>query len=378
MASDQSVLAPCAGRPLGSHMECFWRVRVWDQNGRASAWSQPARWTMGILRPEEWKAQWLGDEIPEVTNHLAGTSWIWFPAGEPARAAAPATDYFRRVASLPAGRQIRRAIFKYTGDNECRGWLDIFDLGARNNFRTVKWNDLTTRLELYVAFDVTRHARLGANAIGAALGGGRYYADRSRVYAGTVSWGSPKLLLHLRIEHTDGSVSEVVSDGSLEFTTDGPILANSEFDGEEYDARREIDGWAAAGHRDARWRPAPLAAAPAAPLVAQMAEPIRVTQTLKPKSVTKIAPGKFIFDLGQNMAGWRRLRVRGPAGAEIRLRHAETLNEDGSLFPANLRGARATDLYVLRGAGTEVWEPRCLLARPGWEEYRRLHPGFRG
>ena len=142
VASDMSVLLPYAGKPLASRQECFWKVRVWDANGKVSAWSKPAWWTMGILNPSEWRAKWIGQDGVDETNILSGTSWIWFPEGEPQLAAPIETNYFRRVVTLPAGKKIRQAIFEYTGDNECRGWIDQFDLGARNNFKTVKWNDI--------------------------------------------------------------------------------------------------------------------------------------------------------------------------------------------------------------------------------------------
>ena len=501
--SDQSVLVAYAGNPLATRTEFFWKVRVWDASGKASSWSKPASWTMGILTAEEWHARWIGQDGADLTNTFTDTSWIWYPEDEPQIAAPIETNYFRRVVTLPAGRKIKRAIFEYTGDNECRGWIDQFDVGARNNFKTVKWNNITTRLEpgktylfgltgrnegaepnpagvvakltieftegetlsiptdekwkvsknlepgwntadfddskwtaakvlgpagmkpwdetrvpedrrlsarylrknfavekkiaramvsfsglglselyvngkkagdavlspafaqydkreFYVTYDVTKDLQRGTNALGVILGNGRFYADRSKVYAGTVSFGFPKLLLNLRLEYTDGSVSEIVSDESWKLTTDGPILANNDFDGEEHDARKEIAGWSKPGFDDSKWPPAQLVSAPGGVLAAQMIEPIRVTETLKPVSVKEIKPGVFIYDLGQNMVGWCRLLVSGAAGTQVTLRHAETLKPDGSLYMANLRGAEVTDIYTLKGAGREIWEPKFI------------------
>ncbi len=503
VTSDESVLVAYAGQPLPSRAQCFWKVRVWDANGKVSNWSQPASWTMGILSADNWHAQWIGQDGIDQTNQFGGTSWIWFPEGEPQVTAPIETNYFRREVTIPAGRRIKRAIFEYTGDNECRGWIDQYDVGARNNFKTVKWNNITTRLEpgktylfglvgrnegaepnpagvvgkltieftegepliiatdekwkvsknlepgwntvgfddsqwvaakvlgsagmkpwdetrvpedrrqaarylrkdftvekkiaratvsfcglglselymngkkvgdavlspafaqydqreFYVTYDVTKNLQRGANALGVILGTGRYYAARSKVYAGTVSFGWPKLLLNLRLEYTDGSASEVVSDASWKLTTDGPILANNEFDGEEYDARREFTGWSQPGFNDSTWPTVQVVAAPAGRLSAEMQEPIRVTRTLKPSSVKEIRPGVFIYDLGQNMVGWCRLHVSGKAGDAITLRHAETLKPDGSLYMANLRGAEVTDIYTLKGGGNETWEPRFI------------------
>jgi alpha-L-rhamnosidase len=526
VASDQSILVSYAGRPLASHEECFWKVRVWDYNDKASAWSEPAHWSMGLLGAGDWKAKWIGQDGTDANNVLTGTSWIWFPEGDPTVAAPVETNYFRRVVTLPADRSIKRAIFQYTGDNECRGWIDDYDIGARNNFHNVKWNDITTRLQpgktyafcltgrnegespnpagvvgtltiefntgepmviktdekwkvsktlepgwntpgfddskwvaakvlgpagmqpwgetaipenrreparwlrkefavekkvaratvyfsglglselylngekigdavlspalsqydkrvFYVTYDVTKQLRHGANAIGAVLGGGRFYSDRSKVYAGTVNFGWPKMILHLRIENTDGSVNEIVSDESWKLTTDGPILSNGEYDGEEYDARRELGTWSKPGYStgakfdwylgkvqgvppDAevklaalpRWQTAQIVSAPTGELRAQMIEPIRVTEKIKPIAITEPKPGVFIFDMGQNMVGWCQLKVSGKAGDTVQLRHAETTNSDGSLYMANLRGAQVTDTYTLKGGGSEVWQPR--------------------
>ena len=101
--------------------------------------------------------------------------------------------------------------------------------------------------------------------------------------------------------------------------------------------------------RRSRWEAAQIVPAPGGVLAAQMAEPLRVTETLQPVCVKQLTPGVYIFDMGQNMVGWCRLKVAGPQGAQVTLRHAETLNPDGSLYVANLRSARATDVYTLEG-----------------------------
>jgi alpha-L-rhamnosidase len=505
VSSDESVLVPYTGKALASRAECFWKVRVRDARGKMGKWSQPAKWTMGILDANGWRAKWIGQDGTDETDTLAGTSWIW--TSETGDSISAETNYFRRVVTIPANRKIKQAIFEYTGDNECRGWIDQFDLGARNNFKTVKWNDITTRLEpgktylfgltgrheamdknpagvialltveftegkplviqtddqwktaknpednwntvgfddskwnaanvlgpagmepwgetrvpedrrlparylrkdfsiekkiaratvsfsglglselylnskkvgdavlspafaqydkreFYVTYDVTEDVQHGENALGVILGNGRFYADRSKVYAGTVNFGFPKLLLNLRLEFADGSVSEIVSDESWQLTTHGPIRANNDFDGEDYDARDEMPGWCSPGFDVSKWsgwQPAQIVSAPGGVLSAQMQEPIRVTGTLKPISVNEIKPGVFIYDLGQNMVGWCRLHVSGPAGTQVTLRHAETLKLDGSLYMANLRGAEAMDTYILRDTGQmETWEPRFV------------------
>jgi alpha-L-rhamnosidase len=210
----------------------------------------------------------------------------------------------------------------------------------------------------YVTYDVTQQLRRGPNALGVWLGNGRYYAPRVTAPTKTLTYGYPKLLLQLEIDYADGTRDTVVSDGTWRLTCDGPLRANNEYDGEAYDARRELPGWAKAGFDDAAWQAVQPVAAPGGVLSAQMAEPIRVTGTLKPIALTEPKPGVFIFDLGQNLVGWCRLSVRGPAGTTVKLRHAETLLPDGTLYLDNLRGAKVTDLYKLKGSGKETYEPR--------------------
>jgi len=211
---------------------------------------------------------------------------------------------------------------------------------------------------LYVTFDVTKQLVQGKNAIGLMLGNGRYYAPRNDVPVRTRDFGYPKALVQLQLEFEDGSRANVVSDESWKYSASGPIRANNEYDGEEYDARMEIAGWNKAGFDDGKWESAKIVGAPAGAVTAQMAEPLRVTETLKPLSVKKLRPGVFVFDMGQNLVGWCRLRVTGPKGTQVKLRHSETLKDDGSLYVDNLRSAKAEDIYTLKGGAAEVYEPR--------------------
>jgi alpha-L-rhamnosidase len=210
----------------------------------------------------------------------------------------------------------------------------------------------------YVTHDVTASLRQGRNAVGVVLGNGRFFAPRLSEPTFTQSFGFPKLLLRLHIEFDDGTSSDVVSDESWKLTTAGPIRTNNEYDGEEYDARMELHGWAAPGYDDSGWENAGVVSAPGGALRSQMIDPIRVTGTLKPVSVTEPKPGMFIVDMGQNMVGWCRLHVNGSSGMQVSLRHAETLKADGTLYLDNIRSAKVTDVYTLKGGGAETYEPR--------------------
>ncbi len=210
----------------------------------------------------------------------------------------------------------------------------------------------------YVSYDVTKYLRKGANAIGIILGNGRFFAPRDKVPTATRTYGFPKLLLQLRIDYTDGSATTIISDEAWKVFTEGPIRANNEYDGEDYDARREQDDWDRPGFDDSLWPSVQLVKAPGGILAAQMIEPIRVTQRLKPVALTEPRPGVYVFDMGQNMVGWCRLKVSGPGGTVVTLRHAELLRDDGTLCLDNLRSAKVTDTYTIKGKWREVYEPR--------------------
>lgn len=212
----------------------------------------------------------------------------------------------------------------------------------------------------YVTHDITAQLAAGRNAVGVILGNGRHWQPRGRVPIGMRGYGAPKAIVQIELEYADGKKETVASDASWKLTADGPVRVNNEYDGEEYDARAEMPGWAKPGFDDSKWQPVEILDAPPGALVAQMAEPLKVMETLQPKSIKQIRPGVFIYDMGQNMVGWCRLRVAGPRGARIQLRFAETLRPDGNLYIDNLRSARATNTYWLKGGAAETWEPRFV------------------
>jgi len=348
--SSQTAQIACGGKrlsPLGTY---FWRVRAWDEKGKASDWSPEARWTMGPaesgLRGLS-SFRWIGPRLAE--------SWS-------EREAQP-SPYLRREFSL-AGPVRRATLFASA--------LGIYE--ARINGSRVgdallcpEWTDYRVKVQ-YQGYDVSDMVREGKNAIGAVLGPGWYAGHLGA--AGTVLGyargvygrllGFTALLL---VQPLAGDEVVIVTDASWKCTTDGPIRASDIFGGETYDARREMPGWDAAGYDDSAWGPVSVFQGPR--LVAQPNEAIRITQDLAPVSTAEPSPGTFILDLGQNMVGWVRMTLHGRPGDDVRIRHGEMLNPDGTLYRDNLRldparplrGAPQEDHYVCRGTGPEVFEP---------------------
>ncbi|HWB54111.1 MAG TPA: glycoside hydrolase family 78 protein [Tepidisphaeraceae bacterium] len=334
--SDKSVEISYAGRPLVSGQRVCWKVRLWDKDGEPTRWSKPAQWSMGLLQPPDWTGHWIGKDEKSVAKdrHL------------PAR-------WLRKEFST--NKKIRRATVHFAG----LGWSELYINGQKIGDAVLSpaLSDYTKRV-YYLTYDATDALRRGPNVLGVILGNGRFFAPRDTDPSDTVNYGFPKLLLQLHIQYANGSTENIVSDGTWKLTTAGPIRANNEYDGEDYDARMELAGWDKPGFDDSHWQPAQLVAAPAGKLVAQIMDPIRIIGTVEPIASHQLKPGVFIYDMGQNMAGWVRLKVHGPAGATVTLRFSERLHPDGTLNIDNLRSAKATDHYTLSGKGTETWQPR--------------------
>jgi alpha-L-rhamnosidase len=347
--SDQTIHVVYSGQELAPGDFCFWMVKVWDRDGNPSPWSRPAYWSVGPLEESDWEARWIGTKAPaEPTND-------------------PLPAQMLRKEFLIEG-SIQRAVVHVSA-------LGVYELrlnGDRVGDRILapEWTDYHKRVQ-YQTIDITRMLREGNNAVAARLGDG-WYAGRIGL-ANQVPDGPargiygprPRLLVQLEVENASGEIRRVVTDESWRVTAEGPIRTSDILDGEYYDARREAPGWDQPGFDDSLWTPVVIEEEVKAGLVSQPNEPIRVVEELIPIAVTEPEPGVFIFDLGQNMAGWCRISGKGRKGQEIRLRHAEVLNPDGTLYRDNLRipkdggpwGARQEDFYVFRGEGTEVFEP---------------------
>ncbi|MGN6809662.1 MAG: family 78 glycoside hydrolase catalytic domain [Thermomicrobiales bacterium] len=329
-------------QPLDAGQRAWWQVRVWDRAGEVSEWSAPAWWEMGLPRAEDWHGEWIG--LPEA----AATSEV---APEDLTGLLP-SPYLRTAFTL-AG-PVRRARLYATA----RGVYELRLNGRRvgDALLAPGWTDYDARIQ-YQTYDVTGLLRGGENALGALLGTGWY--------AGYVGFGHncghygarPALLAELRVELADGTTQTIVSDGGWRGTT-GPIRYSDLLMGEYYDARAELPGWDTPGYDATAWQPVTARPRDSVALVADTAQPVRVVAELPVQATTTPAPGVTIFDLGQNLSGYVRLRVRGAAGTRVQLRFAEILQPDGTLYNENLRAARATDTYILKGEGEEVFEPR--------------------
>lgn len=350
--------APVAANPAG--LICCLRVEFNPESGKPRVMATDDGWRASDREVENWNEPAF-DDAAWVNAKSLGPIGI-APWGDPYGQTIK-SEHRRLPARMlrrefRAGREIRRATATVCG----LGFYELYLNGKKVGDRLMDpgLTEYTKRC-LYATYDVTdRITPGGDNAIGVILGNGRFFAPRLNVPVPTVTYGYPKLLLNLRIEYADGSMQDVVSDQGWKVTADGPIRANNEYDGEEYDARLEQDGWDAPGFDDAKWQPAQLVDAPGGALHAQMIEPVRVTERLKPVAISEPKPGVFVVDFGQAFYGVPELTLdTATAGQRIEMRSSFGVRPNGTLNVDNDRTAQNTDVYTTRGSGQpETWSPR--------------------
>lgn len=341
--SNQTTHITYGGSPLHSRDVCHWQVEVWDETGHVAK-SQPALWTMGLLEKADWSATWIAADPEIIKRDKEAIAPTLTDCGTPA--------LFRKEFDVPG--PIKRATLYASA----RGIFELRANGQRvgKDLFAPEWTDYDKRIH-YRTYDVTALLKTGRNALGTTLGDGWW--------SGYVGWQETRarygslensLMAQLELELADGKRITVSTDNSWTCNT-GPILFSDFMMGETYDARRERTGWDTADFSGKDWLASREVAAPTVPLVAQRAEPVRVVEQLTPLSVNEIKPGVFIFDLGQNISGWARIRIKAPARTRVTIRQGERLSPDGTLYTENLRRAKSTDVYICKGGGEEIYEP---------------------
>ena len=414
VSSDESSQIVYAGSPLASRESCFWKVRTWDRDGEPGDWSQVAQWSMGLLQPADWSAQWIAsapsskdtnatliilhasyeavakgqsadvtavlnaqirqgrlkmvinnqtlgvDPAYNVAKHLQveyeyGGRTIKKEVDENQTLTLPGQSsgapYLRKSFELPS--PVQRAVLYVTA----LGLYEVRINGQRvgDHVLAPDWTDYRKRVR-YQTFDVTGLMKTGGNAVAALLADGWFSGHIGN--GGYEYFGKePAFLAQLEVTCADGHTERIVTDDTWK-SHDSPILSSDFMLGEDYDSRFEIKGWDEPGLDEGNWDPVAVRDESSRQLESQVMRPVREIRELNPKSIKESRPGSWIYDLGQNMVGVVRLKVSAPAGTKITLRHAEMLNPDGTLYTKNLRGAPSIDEYVCKGDGVEIWQPR--------------------
>jgi alpha-L-rhamnosidase len=339
VVSDQNTHVVYKGAALHSGVRCYWQVRVWDKQGKASPWSAPARWQVALLESSDWKAKWIG-----VQN--SGKS----PAATTNTPPLP-KDCPRLRKGFVLEKPVRFATASVCG----LGFYELYLNGRKAGNRVLAPANTTygQRL-LFDTLDVTGLVKQGENAAGLWLAAG--YSDDYSQWGW--KWESAKqAILQLDVVFQDGTTATIVTDESWQAGS-SPLVFASLYHGEIYDAGLETPGWATAGFPAEGWQPVRVFEATAAKLVPNTMPHIQVVERIKPIGMSEPKPGVFVFDMGQNFAGWVHIRARGERGARIVLRHSELIGKDGMIDPWTNREAKATDTFILGGESSETYEPR--------------------
>lgn len=338
VSSDGSVLIPYQGQSLLSGGKYYWRVKV-DTNQGSGNWSKINHWSMALLNDTEWQAKWIGEDALSNPNETDKDN---------TRLAA---RYLRKSFDAKNSK-INRAVLYIVGLGAHEAYLNGKRVSEDVFAPTVSW--FPNRV-YYNTYDITSLLQKNKNLLAVKLGNGRYFGMRG---SGSQMFGLPRLLAQLEIEYTDGNKDIIISDESWKVTSKGPIIANNEFDGEEYDARLELTGWENTKYDDTSWQQVSIMTAPEGKLTAQPNPNIRVMEEIKPIKISKSTDGKFILDMGQNMVGWLKINnLNGKKDQPITMRFAELLNPDSTIYLANIRSAKVTDIYTPSKDGSFSWEP---------------------
>ena len=318
--SGDSIQVAYSGAPLQSGHTYYWKVRFWDREDRPSSYSAPGTFEMGLLSPHEWKGSWITGK------------------------------------ELRHGFQVEGKITRARLYVTALGYYEVHLNGQKvgENVLDPAWTDFRKRA-LYSTYDVTSQLKPGENAIGVMLGGG-WATLGAGTLGGEPYYSQPSLLVQLDVDLDDGRRLSVASDASWK-AAPGPVVSDSVYDGEVYDAREQVPGWDRSGFDDSSWRPTQQGPRWTGALSAQMMPPIRIVDSMVPVKLLNPKPGVYVYDLGQNISGWARLRVKGPRGTAVTMRFSEVAHADGTIDTANLRQAKQRDVYILRGEREETYEP---------------------
>jgi alpha-L-rhamnosidase len=331
--SDQSVNVEYQGPENEPMQRVYWQVRIWDNQNKATKWSEPAFWEMGITEPELWTASWITME------------------NEKEKEGSKPSQFFRKEFSTSKKIESARVYVSALGLYEL--YLNGEKVG--DELFTPGWTSYNKRIQ-YQTYDVTQMLQK-ENTLGAILGDGWYrgnigFRNQRNYYGDKLA-----LIAQLQVNYTDGTSEIIGTDESWKATT-GPIIFSDIYNGETYDARLEMPGWETTSFDDTNWGAAAKLNHPKNILIAPQGVPVKAVEEISPIEIITTPNGETVFDMGQNMVGWVRLKVQGNRGDAVTLKFAEVLDKDGNFYIENLRAAKATDVYILKGNGEEIYEPR--------------------
>lgn len=331
--SDQSLHILYEGPNLQSRTRYHYRVRVWNAQDEAAGWSEIAYWETALLSHGEWSADWVTAKLPYEEGQA-----------EPAH---QIRKTFRLNDEIASARLYATALGLYR--------LYVNGEAADDTLFAPGWTSYKNRLQ-YQTFDVTRFLTAGVNAIGIMLGNGWFKGNLGWEHQWNIYGSERAALVQLHVTFADGHEELITSDSSWSVSA-SPLLMSEIYHGETYDARLETTGWLHGEYDDSSWEKVTILEHAKDILIAQENDPTRAIQQIQPIQTITTPIGETVLDMGQNMVGWMRFTVDAPAGTEIRLQHAEVLDQAGNFYIGNLRKAKQTIAYTCKGDGPETYEP---------------------
>ncbi|MFP4290923.1 MAG: family 78 glycoside hydrolase catalytic domain [Cyclobacteriaceae bacterium] len=368
ISSSENIQIAYDGPVLQSRTRYYWMVRIWDEKDQASAFSEAAWFETALLDESDWQAQWIGDGRPAPEREEDFYGEIPNPI-------------FRKTFS--AEKNIAEARLYISGLGYYEAYLNGEKIG--NHVLEPGWTNYGKRV-LYSTYDVSEMLQQGENALGVSLGNGWYNPLPLGLFRRFnlrkfLTIGQPKFIAQLHIRYEDGSEETILSDENWKAST-GPFLKNNVYLGEVYDARLEQPGWKTTGFDDSQWAQAVQVSPPGGKMLAQMAPPIRITKTLQPVEVWQTDTGSYVFDLGQNFAGWIRLQLpEGESGTEVKMRYGELVYDNGHVNGMTTVAGHIKEIWNLSGGPgappTAYQEDTYIMKGDGTDEFQQQF-GFHG
>lgn len=317
------------GEALHSRERVYWCVRIWDEEGCVSPWSDIQYFEAGLLEEDDWEAQWICAEDEVSAPH------------------------FRK--DFLVGRELERARVYICG----LGFYELSFNGKKQEEQYLLPNrtDFTKRV-YYHTYDITEELKEGENTIGVILGNG-WYNQKDKVNVKLLWYGYPRLLFQIELYYKDGSKETVSSDTSMMWKR-GPLQYNNIYFGEIYDAREELPRWDEPGEKEEGWTSARITEGPGGVLTQQRASGDVKTGRIHPRTITRVGRDMYVLDFGQNITGWLKLKVKGERGQTITMRFGEELWPDGKInyYSTGTGWKQQRDVYILKGEGEEEYQPR--------------------
>jgi alpha-L-rhamnosidase len=330
--SDVSLFIPYGGAQLTSDTRYYWQVRVWDNKGNMSPWSDVSFFHTGLYNKNDWKAKWINSGL--VGDTVGGISPLL------------RKEFFTK-----------KKIVSATAFITSKGMYKVFINGQKvgNDYLTPGWTSYKNRVQ-YQTYDVSHLITGQETVVGAQLGSGWYrtnlgWSDNKNFYGKETA-----LLLQINLKHSDGSVTYLTSDESWK-SSEGPVRYSEIYNGEIYDAQKEKKEWLSKGYNDQHWSMVNVIPGGTEKVISTYNETIRKKETFTPKQIITTPKGETVIDFGQNLVGWVRIKGKAPAGKVLQWKHFEVLDKNGNVYMNNMRVAQVNTTYTFNGSGMEEYTP---------------------